>query len=903
MPKKRLLLVGWDAADWKIIHPLLDAGAMPAARHLVETGVSGNLATLEPELSPMLWTSIATGKHAYHHGVHGFTEVDPASGRVAPVSAATRRCKALWQMLGEHGLKSNVVSWFATQGERDFPGCMVSNLFNSVRHGKDDPPEAWPAPPAGTYWPESLGEKLNELRVSPHDIDGDEIIRLFVPDAPKIDQSRDRRLWRLAERLAETFSVHAAACTLMQDQPDWDFTAVYYRAIDEISHDFMHYHPPRMAGIPERDFALYQEVVDSAYRLHDLLLTRLLQLAGPDTAVVLVSDHGFHSDHLRPPFTPRVPAGITVWHRPHGVFAAAGPGFKQDALVYGARLLDITPTILTWFGLPVGADMEGRVLREAFAEPPEVHSIPTWEDAGEPTARRSSLSAADQQAVLDQFVALGYLDAIPDDPSQAAAATEQENHWNLARACMHGGRLEQALPLLEDIYFQHPERADYAQTLARCQMRLGLLDEAEAAIDCCLDSFGQTETAHLIRANIALEKKDYSAALHYLDIVRERAPRELQVLTLLARTLQKLRRWDDCTTTCRTMLEADPDNAAARLGLARCALAQKQPEAAMEQALEAVGLQYGNPQAHFLLGVALYRLQRYQEAAQALRIALKLAPNLLPAYRFFTAALRELGQTQAAWDMQFTLIHKAGTLARERRQRAECLRAEAEQRAGEREDERRSRRAEEQCRREAEAASLLPPDQEFIIVSGLPRSGTSLMMQMLEAGGLPAMSDGQRQADLDNPEGYREWEDIKKLAKQPLIIEQAYGKAVKVISALLQHLPPKHRYKIVFMRRPLEEVVASQWKMLEHRGVDARAERAHLEQTQARHAEETLARLRHSGRAEVIEVDYPALVADPALGVERVAAFLGHERLPQAATMAGCVRKDLYRNRGMVGSG
>ena len=99
--RKRLLLIGWDSADWKIIHPLLDQGKLPALKRLVESGVSGNLATLEPQLSPMLWTSIATGKMAYHHGVHGFTEVDPVSGRVVPVSAATRCCKTLWEMLGE----------------------------------------------------------------------------------------------------------------------------------------------------------------------------------------------------------------------------------------------------------------------------------------------------------------------------------------------------------------------------------------------------------------------------------------------------------------------------------------------------------------------------------------------------------------------------------------------------------------------------------------------------------------------------------------------------------------------------------------------------------------------------------------------------------------------------------
>ena len=87
----RVLLVGWDSADWKMIQPLADGGWMPAMRRILETGVSGNLQTLEPMLSPMLWTSIATGKQAYHHGVAGFTEVDPLTQTIRPVISATRR--------------------------------------------------------------------------------------------------------------------------------------------------------------------------------------------------------------------------------------------------------------------------------------------------------------------------------------------------------------------------------------------------------------------------------------------------------------------------------------------------------------------------------------------------------------------------------------------------------------------------------------------------------------------------------------------------------------------------------------------------------------------------------------------------------------------------------------------
>lgn len=109
---KKVLLIGWDAADWRVIHPLLEAGKMPALQGLIERGVMGNLATLHPVLSPMLWTSIATGKRPYKHGILGFSEPTPDGTRVRPVSSRSRKTKALWNILHQKGLKSHVIAWW-----------------------------------------------------------------------------------------------------------------------------------------------------------------------------------------------------------------------------------------------------------------------------------------------------------------------------------------------------------------------------------------------------------------------------------------------------------------------------------------------------------------------------------------------------------------------------------------------------------------------------------------------------------------------------------------------------------------------------------------------------------------------------------------------------------------------
>ena len=891
---KRLLLVGWDSADWKLLHPLMDSGATPAAAHLVNTGSSGNLTTLEPQLSPMLWTSIATGKMAYHHGVPGFTEVHPASGRVIPVSAATRRCKTLWEILASQGKRCHVVGWFATHGEQLPHGHIVSNMFCHLPGVQpDQDPATWPPPPPGTYWPLELADDFNDLRISPFEVDPDQILRLFVPEGHTIDQSKDQRLLHLAQKLAEAFSTHSAAVRLMETRPEWDFMAVYYRALDEICHLFMHYHPPKMEGIPQADFDLYQLVVTGAYRLHDLFLQRLINLAGPDTAVVLVSDHGFHSDHLRPKFTPRVPAGITVWHRPQGVFAAAGPGFKTDELVFGARLLDITPTLLHWFGLPVGADMEGRVLTECLSEDRLVKVIPSWETGDLPTRNRPNTDPETDRALLDQFVALGYIDEVPEDPEQAQVETSRENDWNMARALMYAQRFEQALPLLEGCHHAQPARPDFAQVLAQCQIRLGLLEEAEATIDKALETFGRAEEAKLVKASIAIQREDFAKALSLLQQVEEKTAGEVQTQLMLARSYAALRQWPKAEQSANRVLQADPHNPQAHLELARIHLHAGRADQAAESALEAIGLQYGNPMGHFLLGAALVASQNWPQAETALTNSLKLAPGFLRAHRLLARVCRQTGDHQQARHHLDQSLRYRQTTRDEETRKVTALREASATRASIRHqaDAARQEKA-DQAKREAESIEPV----EVVVVSGLPRSGTSLMMQILKAGGMDILTDGQRAADEDNPQGYWEWEEIKKLPKNPQLIRQAAGRVVKVISALLCSLPAPHRYTILYMMRPVTQVVDSQWAMLARHNRLPRSERDHLIRVQEEHSRQIREVLKASDRVQYLEVSYPDLVANPQPILAQLQTLLGPRFTPGPAVLQ-TIQPGLFRNR------
>ncbi len=188
--------------------------------------------------------------------------------------------------------------------------------------------------------------------------------------------------------------------------------------------------------------------------------------------------------------------------------------------------------------------------------------------------------------------------------------------------------------------------------------------------------------------------------------------------------------------------------------------------------------------------------------------------------------------------------------------------------------------------------------EPVIVVSGLPRSGTSMLMKMLEAGGVGVFTDGVRQADEDNPRGYFELEKVKNLQKQTdrSWLREARGKAVKVISQLLPELPPENTYKVLFINRNLHEVIASQNKMLLRRGekVDPASDER-MRGLFEKHLEKTKSWLESGKHFEVLELDYSQVIAAPVLQARKIREFLG--RNLDVDKMAGAVEASLYRNR------
>ncbi len=170
-----------------------------------------------------------------------------------------------------------------------------------------------------------------------------------------------------------------------------------------------------------------------------------------------------------------------------------------------------------------------------------------------------------------------------------------------------------------------------------------------------------------------------------------------------------------------------------------------------------------------------------------------------------------------------------------------------------------------------------------------------MMMRMLEAGGIPPLTDGRRRADADNPRGYYELERVKTLPEDSSWMGEARGCAVKIVSALLKHLPSGFEYRVLFMNRRIDEVLASQRAMLERRGRPAGSDDDRMRALFERHLADVRRRLAGRGDVRVLEVDYAATIADPSAMSARINAFLGGG-LDEAA-MAAAVDPALYRQR------
>lgn len=782
----------------------------------------------------------------YKHGIHGFTEPRPDGKGLRPMNITSRKCKAIWNIFTQENIKSHVVGWWPSHPAEPINGTMVSNLYQKS-NGKAI--VDWPML-EGTVHPKEKEDLYKKLRVHYKEITGNHIEPL-IPKLNKIDQKVDKRSSALSNIISECASIHSAATYILEHE-DWDFVGVYYDGIDHFCHGFMKYHPPKRKHISQQDFDLYKDVVNGACRYHDMMLGTLMELAGDDTNIILISDHGFHPNHNRPVVVPKDPMGPATEHSPYGVIVMNGPDFKKDELVHGASLLDITPTILHLYDLPVGKDMDGKVLINAFNEKRKIKSIESWELVdGQDGSHPDGFEMDEQQSQeeLQQLIELGYIEDYGDDTEKAIKMNKAENKFTLAKAYIDGNEWNNGIELLEQLYTEFPDKMHFASRLIHAYQVTNRLKDARTLVDNVKEKF-TTRSVHLdlLEGGLLYSENKPNAAVDVFNKIKRETGQFFDINLRIAAAYNHMNELDLALNAIDDHIVIDPESERALFLKGRILYKKAKYEASLEVVLKSLGLSFHNPAAHFLVGECLNQLEEYEDAVSAYEKCLSFGSA------FNKARVRII-------HILSTHLNQPGRVRRYQLDFDDSI------------------------------------EGTINIVSGLPRSGTSLMMQMLDAGGQDIFTDQSREADENNLKGYYEHEAVKKLEKKSKFLANAVDHTVKVIANLIPYLPSKYKYKVVFMNRNLIEILNSQQKMLIRDGKKVREDVLPLGLLNK--YETTIAKTKKwmdaQRNIEYIEINYRDLLDSPFEQSLKIHQFFSDDLNPEA--MASVPDPKLYRER------
>jgi hypothetical protein len=440
--RPRILVVGADGLEWNVLRPLLAQGKCPNLRALMERGSFGHLATLTPTLSPILWTTIATGKLPEQHGIQGFTD-----GELEQYTSSDRRVRALWSIADRCGLASNVFGWWITWPVEPVRGMMVSGSSSSALVDANWKPTLLPGAPRQVH-PESraaevmaLAEEAGALaevrRLARDEVFGD------IPDA--LLGSVEKRLIRETLWSIQSDATYYEVARAMIATHPADLNLVYFGGPDVVGHRFWRYHEPeafRWPGDPaveelwkkiapeseplaqllagEAGSRALAPVIPNYYEWFDEMLGGLMGALGTDANVIVLSDHGMHASSTDVP-DPRFITGHHLDGAP-GVLIAAGPSIVRqggvdeflsgEASVQRGSVLSFTPTILALLGIPPARDMPERahaaMLRGAARKSASLAPVPSH-DAGFRPAPRMEVPEEMRASFLERFEGLGYI--------------------------------------------------------------------------------------------------------------------------------------------------------------------------------------------------------------------------------------------------------------------------------------------------------------------------------------------------------------------------------------------------------------------------------------------------------------------------------------------------------------
>jgi tetratricopeptide (TPR) repeat protein len=468
-----VLVLGLDGVDPDAVDLLIAEGKLPHFAELRGRGASGRLRSSKPLLSPILWTTIATGKTPDQHRIGHFVAVNPTTGEQMPVTSQMRRVKALWNILSDAGRRVAVVGWWATWPAEAVRGVIVSDhtcyhfLFDEGLRGGGEA--------AGSVFPEAMYARIAPLVKRPGDLQLADLAPFVHVDAAALARpfNFDDPLGHFRWALATAQSYTAIAAELWRsEQPD--LLMSYVEATDSTAHLFGHlFRAKGLVGELAEQQRLYGDAVEAMYVYADRIVGETMQLLDARTTLLVLSDHGFSLGQLPddPSATRDMRRVSERQHREDGILYLFGRAVRPGARIEAPTLVDIAPTVLALSGVAPPRDMPGRVLTDGLDLADPARAIESYEgpDAG---ATKLADDVAVDPAILERLRSLGYLET--ESP---------KGDRNLAAVLFQQGRYAEAAEAFQALVTANPDDGALRASLAGALGALGRYDEALAELD------------------------------------------------------------------------------------------------------------------------------------------------------------------------------------------------------------------------------------------------------------------------------------------------------------------------------------------------------------------------------------------------------------------------------------
>jgi predicted AlkP superfamily phosphohydrolase/phosphomutase len=406
-PRPPVIWLGFDGLDFELVDRLAAEGRMPNWRRLAAEGYTAKLRSFQPVLSPIVWTTIATGVAPDVHRVLDFQEVDPSTGRKVPISGRSRATPAIWNVASAAGRSVGVVGWWATHPAEQVSGFFVSDhtspiLFEGL-------------PRDGVAYPPSLAAGVDQIVAREGQVSNAELSRFMDLPAEDIARSRGAGLMNPVDAMARTLGATRVQHRIARELYDRhlpDLMMVYFEGTDVVGHVFAPFVPPRIACVSEDDFRRYRRAVDEYYADVDRLLGQWMRRAAEDGATLVVnSDHGFKwgADRSCDPSLLSNPSMSASWHRLEGVFAAWGARVRPSRERGAASVFDVAPTVAALLNLPVDRSEAGKPIAAAFEDLPVPAREPLFGKIAVRRVESAAPSARDADEYARRLKSLGYL--------------------------------------------------------------------------------------------------------------------------------------------------------------------------------------------------------------------------------------------------------------------------------------------------------------------------------------------------------------------------------------------------------------------------------------------------------------------------------------------------------------